>query len=516
MSNLYAGYSYSEPARKARVAPVCGDNPFVPISNAARVGFVIYFVFWRILPELAVALQFDTQAGNIVVARMSVRVLTDILLLLPILLNRFAGTPIGWLHPLVLPTLLVIAKGIVTNPLKLMTAVTAWLTPSTIPDYALLGGLSLKDCLSVELMRDSLLLLAQFCYLLGFSLITSRAHGSVAQGPVRIVQWRFFVVTSFCFGAFLLFIEMNGGLATHFSSLAYGRFPILENAGHFLVIIGLLPYLLVLWYAARPRILRQPWFIALFVAALFAQFTTTGSRSSLIVPAVLIQATWMLINRRPPALQIAFLGLFVTLFIGLLGDLRISSIHNSGVVDFSVLTDFNLQTATDRTMQARQKNDEVSGEIAIMNAVPESVPHLYGTSYVSALAFFVPRTIWPNKPRGPGAHVGAIIYSGMDSTVGYTGTSFPTGKTGEAYWNFGVLGVAFVYLLFGLFFRIVTHSFLRRPGDPFRAIVLLTSITMLWDASSDSIVGFVQVLTLLYVSWFFVRRSGAMPAERLQ
>jgi len=517
MSQLKRGYSNSKPTWKAKVASVCGDdNPFVPISNAARVGFVIYFVFWRILPELAVALQFDTQAGNIVVARMSVRVLTDILLLLPFLLNRFVGTPIGWLHPLVLPTLLIIAKGIVTNPLALTTAITAWLTPAMIPDYYTLVGLSFKDCLSVELKRDSLLLLAQICYLLGFALFTRKVQRSVAHGPFRIAQWRFFVVTSFCFGVFFLFIEMNNGLVAHFSRLAYGRHPVGQSSGHLLVLIGLLPYLLALWFAARPCILRRPWFAALFVAALFTQFASTGSRSNLIMPIVLILATWMLIHHRIPALRVALLGFFVIFIFGLLGELRRSSLYNAGLVDIELMTEFNLKSAADSTTKDRARLNEVSGQIAVMHAVPDSVPHLYGTSYVSALAFFVPRTIWPNKPRGGGAHVGAMIYSEMSSTSDYTGTGYPLGGAAEAYWNFGVPGVMLVYVLFGLLRRIVMDSFLRRPGDPFRALVLLVSMTVLVDASSDSIVKFLQVLALIYLSWLFVRRSGAMPAERLQ
>ena len=181
---------------------------------------------------------------------------------------------------------------------------------------------------------------------------------------------------------------------------------------------------------------------------------------------------------------------FVIFIFGLLGKLRGSSLYNAGVVDIELMTEFNLQSAADSTTKDRARLNEVSGQIAVMHAVPDSVPHLYGTSYVSALACFVPRTIWPNKPRGGGAHVGAMIYSEMSSTSDYTGAGYPLGGAAEAYWNFGVPGVMLVYVLFGLLRRIVTDSFLRRPGDPFRALVLLVSMTVLVDASSDSIVKF--------------------------
>jgi hypothetical protein len=137
MSQASEIFSYLAPVWRPAAAARLRENPFVPISNAARLLIVAYFICWRILPEMAAALQFDTSASEIVVARVIVRVVTDILLLLPFLLYRFAGTPIGWLHPLILPTMLIIAKGIVTNPLALSTVVTAWVNPPVIPDYRL-------------------------------------------------------------------------------------------------------------------------------------------------------------------------------------------------------------------------------------------------------------------------------------------------------------------------------------------------------------------------------------------
>lgn len=515
MSQVSEMFSYTEPTWRSRTAATLGENPFVRISNAARLVIVVYFFCWRILPEIAAALQFETSAGDIVLARVVVRIVMNILLLLPFFLYRFAGTPIGWLHPLVLPTMLVVAKGIVTNPLSLTSAVTTWLIPPVVPDYRLLSGQPLEVVLAVELKRDSFLLLAQVCYLAGFALLAPKLKPSSAHGRVLFVPWRFLALIGFCFAVFVVFIEMNGGLITHFSRLAYGRFLMSEKEGHFLVLISLLPYLLALWYAARPKNLREPWFIALFAPALLAQFATTGSRSSIVAPVILMLALWMLINRKTPALRIVLLGLFVTIFLGTLAELRNSPGRNAGVVDLSVLTGMDVVSGAQSTIEHRAELDEASGLIAVMYAVPERVPHLYGVTYLSSLAFFIPRTIWPEKPRGPGAHVGAIIYDGAASTQGYTGTSMPAGGVGEAYWNFGVLGVVFIYLLFGLFHRLIAHYCMVRPHDPFRGVVFIISMVVFLDASSDALVRYLQLLVLLYFSWLFVRRAKGKGSIRV-
>ena len=487
-----------------------GSNPFIDISFAARVMIVIYFVFWRFLPEIAAAMQFDTPATHIVVARMVVRLLTDFLMLLPFCLYRFAGLPIGWLHPLVLPTLLSIAKRAATDPATLLVAVTTWLAPDAVPAYRLVGDLPLADRLAVEMKLGAFLLLAQASYIVGFAALSAHIQDAHRIRVHKASKWRFLLIFTASFVVFLLYIQMNGGLIAHFSSLALGRFKVGGDAGHFLVIIALMPFLLSLWYLDNPNVIRKMWFIGLLIAAIFAQYATTGSRSALIIPVVLMLATWMLVNRKAPGLRFGMIGVFVFLSMGTLGEFRSSSFRNEGTVDLGVLTNFDVLAAAESTMAQRAARDEVSGQAAIMYAVPQHTSYLYGVTYVASIAFFVPRAIWPGKPRGPGAHVGAILFAGWDTADGYTGAGYPAGGVGEAYWNFGVPGIVIVHLLYGMFSWYVAYRYTRDPGDPFKALTLLLTMIVLMDASSDSIVGFLQTMVLMYLSWKFVR----LPTRR--
>jgi hypothetical protein len=395
------------------------------------------------------------------------------------------------------------AKDLMKSPESLLMPVLAWFLPPVVPDYELLRGMPIADKLGVELKRDLLLIVAQLAYYAGFALYARRPVAIEPERRSGIVGWRIAAVIAASFAILTYFIQINGGLVAHFSSLALGRYQMREGSGHFLVVIGMLPYFVLLWYAFRPELLRRSWFVVLFVAAIAAQFVATGSRSNMLLPVAMLVALWMWVNGRVPLLRVALLALIPFLAIGILGELRSSGF---GMKDGAVVAstpEFDLQAAALRTREEVAGRDAVSGQIAIVQKVPDEVPYLYGITYISAGAFFVPRSLWPTKPRGAGAHVTAIIFEGWPSTAGYEGQSFPASGMGEAYWNFGMPGVILVFVLFGLFHRVLAQKFLQRPRDPFMALLMMMAVVTLGDIDSDSLVGFQQRLVLLYAAYRF-------------
>jgi hypothetical protein len=464
-------------------------------------------------PDFAAALQLGEVSDRLLVsARLATSTLQNLLLLLPFLLHRYAGTPIGWLHPLVLPTLLVIAKDLMQSPESLLVPMLALFQPPVIPDYELLHGMPLGDKLAIEFKRNLLLILAQISYFFGFALYARRPL-SIEAGPRRrIAGLRIGLVIALSFAVLAYFIQVSGGLVAHFSSLALGRYQMREASGHFLVVIGLLPYWVLLWYAFRPELLRRPWFLLLFVVAIAAQFAATGSRSNTLLPVVMLLALWVWVHGRLPVLRLALVAAVPFFAIGIMGELRSSGLGLRDGAEVTTIPELDLAAVAQRTREEVAARDAVSGQIAIVQKVPQEVPYLYGATYVSAAAFFVPRSLWPEKPRGAGAYVAAVIFEGWPDTVGYQGQSFPASGVGEAYWNFGVSGVILVFALFGLFLRVLTQKFLQRPRDPFVALIVLLAVVTLGDIDSDSMVGFLQRVVLLYLAYRFVR-TDAVPSQ---
>jgi hypothetical protein len=489
--------------------PLPAANPFVALSGPARLLLVAYVVVWRRLPDLAAAFQFADVAGAVPAgAGLLAATASNLLLLLPLCVTRFAGVPIGWLHPLVLPTLLVLAKDLLKRPESLLLPVLAWFTPPALGDYELLRGLPPGEQLAVVTRRDVLLVVAQLACFAGFALY-ARPPGVVRiEVGTTFPPVRFAAIVAAGFAVLALLVQGNGGLAAHFAGLALGRFEAREASGHLLVIIGALPYVVLLAGAFRPAVVRQHWFVALVVAASAAQFVATGSRSNTFLPVAAYLALWIWANGRVPAGRIAVLALVPLFAVGLLGGLRASGL---GLGDDPAAPAVSLDAASlvERAREEIAGRDAVSGEIAILQKVPDEVPYLYGLTYVSAIAFFVPRSLWPEKPRGVGAHVAAMLFEGWPSTVGYTGQSFPAGGMAEAYWNFGVGGVIVAFAAFGLFYRLLAQRFLARPQDPFVVVLLVMALVTLGDVDSDSVVGFLQRTVLLYLAWRVLRASAA-------
>lgn len=117
------------------------------------------------------------------------------------------------------------------------------------------------------------------------------------------------------------------------------------------------------------------------------------------------------------------------------------------------------------------------------DANPEYRPKL-GATYVGA-AIFIPRLIWPTRPRGPQEAYAELRDGMIGARDGEVPNSRVFGLTGETLLNFGWAGVPVVHALFG-----IVIGFLRRfidslqPGDarflvvPF-ATLLVTAVYLL-------------------------------------
>ena len=72
----------------------------------------------------------------------------------------------------------------------------------------------------------------------------------------------------------------------------------------------------------------------------------------------------------------------------------------------------------------------------------ESFGYSWGRQLFGAMLFFVPRSIWPNKPIGSGAEVISALRQ-----YSFTNISMPL--VGEAFINFGIVGVVLIGILVG-------------------------------------------------------------------
>lgn len=477
-------------------------NPLIPISAAARAAIVVYFMLWRVFPAAA---GMDAQTGmhfgyTGVITLMAVA--TELLILLPFLLKRFAGMPIGWLHPLILPTMVGIAFGLLRNPAALLTPISAWSQATPVADHVLLAGWTDAAILFAQMRSNFITLLGMVGMYVGFALVRTRRR-IATPARVRIDGLKLAIFFGACLLVVLLFLQMQGGVISHMATLAGGRFRMRELSGHFLVLNDFLPYVLLLWYAYRPKAFRNPVFVAAFVLAVALQFVVTGSRSSLFLPLALLLAVWMFRNQRVPATRAILLGLTAVLLLGALGEVRRSG--RDGAVDFGALLNSDLSVFWELS-QEEQASRARGTSLAVAALVPDHRGYLYGTTYVAAVAFWVPRSIWSGKPRGAGAHAAALLFGGRENMDGYSGGGFPVSGAPEAYWNFGYVGVFVVFGLYGAFLALATRWILAAPDNPYALITLLIVNFALTTPSTTAIVPALQSAVLLYLLYLFASR----------
>lgn len=483
-------------------------NPFIPISEGMRLVILVYFIGWRIMPLCAdLTAQVDTATAYYLMTVLC-KICIQLFLLAPMIMPRFLGSPMGWVHPLVLPGLVSIALGILQHPQSLLTPLFGWFPDQyQFVTHELLSGVAPEILRQGQFMFAAFTLLGMICLYLGFSSfrLPSRLRQIIPREN-HFNTWRYFTIFALCFLVVIYFLNRQGGIVTHMTSFAAGRFAFREFGGPFLVINDFLPLMLILWYFHSPKSLRNPAFVIAFFLACAFQFIVTGSRSGMFVPIAMMLAAWMFQTRRVPAAQAFGLGMVVVLLIGVLGEVRRSG--HGGELDLTALTEFDFSEARELA-QAELEGRSRETPVAIFVTVPSQVEHLWGRTYVAALGFWIPRLIWRGKPRGAGAHTAAMIYAGLETAEGYSGGGIPPGAVAEAYWNFNIAGVIVVFFLYGGFVRICSDWYANHPTDPVRRILLIVLMFQFQTPTTFQIVNMLQTSTMVYVLLLFTRTRKA-------
>jgi oligosaccharide repeat unit polymerase len=118
---------------------------------------------------------------------------------------------------------------------------------------------------------------------------------------------------------------------------------------------------------------------------------------------------------------------------------------------------------------------DVARVALIVQRVPERMNYLYGASYVSVLTGVIPRAIWPDKPETQlGIRVKEEIFGRPTARNGYPPTLF-----GEAYMNFGPVGLCMVPLIYGIFLRRLYEWYNGCSSRPGTTLIYAVSIFQL-------------------------------------
>ncbi len=122
----------------------------------------------------------------------------------------------------------------------------------------------------------------------------------------------------------------------------------------------------------------------------------------------------------------------------------------------------------------------------------------YGRQLAGAFLFFVPRSIWPNKPIGSG-HLVASEYLMVQHTIWFTNLS--NSFLSEGYIKFGVVGVLLFAMILALL-SVVTDEF-EKHNDLRLVFAVYTSFHMVFMLRGDLMSSFAYLVGTL-IALFFI------------
>jgi hypothetical protein len=124
----------------------------------------------------------------------------------------------------------------------------------------------------------------------------------------------------------------------------------------------------------------------------------------------------------------------------------------------------------------------------------------YGQNILGALLFWVPRSIWINKPLGTGMIVATAL--------GYLNTNVSAPLWAEGYYAFGVVGVILVFFIYGYFSALVDISYKQdySPGNLLYFIAPFWMAYQVFFLRGDLLNALAYSIPVLGLMWLYSRQ----------
>ncbi|MGH8545926.1 MAG: O-antigen polymerase [Gammaproteobacteria bacterium] len=454
---------------------------FVAIRPMHRVAAIAIPLLY-----LALVFQRSMQAGSTVDDGLLIALTVNVLLrLLPFL---WIGRGVGWFHPIVFSAVL--------GFLDLLRSFDVYSMGMT-SHIALPGGSDyLNGLLAVQTNMSSIGLVAYYLgYFAGPRLPIVGKRVRLDATPSMSKRTVYVIVGA----ALIWFLYIGGpsGIIAHLSQLTSGGSrSSLAGSYYFLLPIELALAAWWVWFAHVKKIRAVT--VAVGAALSVAHYMTFGSRSILVYCSLVALVIWGIRRSVFPAGRVLVLALVGTYAITVLA--HFGPVDSGGALGLSLTEDRSIADtiATGFSGEISSRATSGSGSLAIYANVPESVGYLNGSSYVAALMLPIPRSLWSGKPGLIDGRVGEAFFG--------TNSGIPASAAGEAYWNFGIPGIAGAFFLFGTFHRWLARMVSARRREAGAIVLYVIILVFFRSPDSSSVVSCVQWLALVLI----VMKIGGM------
>ena len=253
-------------------------------------------------------------------------------------------------------------------------------------------------------------------------------------------------------------------------------------------------------------------------AAAVGLASLTDKSLGMTLAGIPLIALWYARRRIPWKTLLVLLLLLVFLVFPFYNTFRLldQRIAWSGRVALTTETilDWDLNKYKKETLQTvKQRLALVNSVAVVIRDVPRWVPYARGeTIFLPAIAFFVPRVLWPDKPwftmGRTFAETFRVVHTlDQDTRIAVT-------VPGELCWNFDLPGVIFGLALWGIAMRFLYRRYGEgRALDPVRRaihIVLLVQFVHFGGGLAPQTVAVLRILVVLELLRWLGRRTGVL------
>lgn len=440
------------------------SSPFLTITAPWRYALLAYLALYHCLFP-AITAMGESFPGDLLPLRVLLNTIYVMMLGLPLMFYR---REYGWLHPLILPTVLILMKLVVKFPLHLVM-------PFDIPvvDFTVA---STSRAISLARGEEELALLRTFylvmkiaalgLYYFAFHRIplfrTPNIEFAAPRNPTLVCG----VALAVCAVVSFAYLFSMGGVSSYLVAMRGGRTALFAGQGQFRVLAEFAPTIVLVWFVYLKRPFLSPLWIAGLAAGIMLPLLLSGSRSSAIYFLVTLMLLWWRKSNRVMPAAAAVFGLIAVLIFGIFGSIRQD--YGSRQIDTSVFAATNfMQQASNAAIEFEERAAQESDFAAFAGAVDG--PLLLGRTYAGSMLFWLPRAVWSEKPRSADTYNMWVNYAGRSLQDSFsTGRQWgiPVGPVSEAFWNFHIPGVILFALLFGAFHRWLADLVVRYPSVP--------------------------------------------------
>lgn len=464
-------------------------NPYLQITAPQWVLGGILLVVYLVLVGI---LNLGSESPNVHLVYISLLV-KSALLFAPFLVARIKGW--GWFHPLVFTSLWLFVRQVLPK--------SSLFVDGLAQHEALLGytEASLNVVVAASLGLQAFALLITY---LGYATAPKFKVPSFSFGTSNRPLLKTLLVGAVAGFAFYRTVAAVGGIGELILLRGAGVAGRTEafGGGHWTLLIEQLTNACLVWYAVDKEAAKRISFWGLFVSSLALIFGSTGSRSGVIVPVLILILIWSVRNRRIPFKRIAIAGVGGLFLLGVLGEFRTNrSLAEQSISEsISTISTSLIGGLSEGIGTLTEYSGSSEGMYPILAKVPHEERLLLGKSYVSLLTLPIPRAIWLNKPEAAGTLAGGTFFGNPNRGV-------PPGSVGEAYWNFHILGVIVIFLAWGWLLHWIGRLYVRNSENGAVALFYVVTLLIAKPHSPTLYEWIMTIVPLIVLAYFFLRKN---------